>query len=105
MSDETCTYTIPEDTVLISLRAMTSSCDVTVNSDTICYGEGITLSASSPTLGSQYTVKWYDTPTQDNLLEEKYISSSGETSTFTLSNLLADTSLFVTVVDELSSSR
>ena len=101
VSDSICTYIIPEDTVLISLREMTSSCDVTVNSDTVCYGGDVTFTATSPTLGSAYTVKWYDTPTQDNLLDEKYIATSGETATFTLSGLTADTAVYVTVMDEL----
>ena len=84
VSDATCTYTIPEDTVLISLRGMTSSCDVTVNSDTVCYGGEITLTASSPTLGSAYTVKWYDSPTQNYMLKEENITTSDGISTFTM---------------------
>ena len=99
VSDNLCTYTIPEDTITILLRNTSTACDVTVSDASICYGDDAQVTANSTTMLTPYTVKWYADADQNNLLLQEEITSGGEVSAYTLDALSDDLSLYVTVQD------
>ena len=99
VSDNLCTYSIPEDTIKILLRNTSNSCDVTVSEDAICYGTDAQVTATSTTMLTPYMVRWYDDANQNNLLMEEEMTSDGQASTYYTNALYENKSLYVTVQD------
>lgn len=99
VKDEICTYTIPEDTVVISLRDAATACDVTVSSPQVCFGATAELTASSSTMVKPYTIRWYDNPYQQNVLKTEVIEDGMPDASFTTGRLYADSTLYVTIQD------
>lgn len=99
VEDEICNYTIPEDTVKITLRDAATACDVTVSSPQICFDATAELTASSSTMVKPYTIRWYDNPYQQNVLKTDVIEEGMSDASFTTGKLQADSTLYVTIQD------
>ncbi|MBO2526113.1 MAG: hypothetical protein CW341_10545, partial [Bacteroidetes bacterium] len=99
VTDELCNYTIPEDTVVISLRNAATACDVTVSSPQVCFDATAELTASSSTMVKPYTIRWYDNPYQQNVLKTDVIEEGMSDASFTTGKLQADSTLYVTIQD------
>ncbi len=99
VEDEICNYTIPEDTVKITLRDAATACDVSVTDLQVCYGAQAVLTASSSTMVKPYTIKWYDNPYQQNVLKTDVIEDGMPDASFTTGRLYADSALYVTIQD------
>lgn len=99
VEDEICNYTIPEDTVKITLRDVATACDVTVSSPQICFDATAELTASSSTMVKPYTIRWYDNPYQQNVLKTDVIEEGMSDASFTTGKLQADSTLYVTIQD------
>ena len=97
VSDNLCVYSIPEDTVSITLRdQIATSCDVLTLPDTVCPDGTAVLSAYS-LLDAPYIIRWYEDVGQLHLLQTDTILHAAGQSQYSLSSLVHDTTLFVTV--------
>lgn len=99
--DANCKYGAEVDSAYVSIFGMESHSDtsnVVVVDDSACYNYEATLLASS-NLELPYYVYWYDSEQQTHLLMCDTISQTTDVSTYEISHLLQETTLYVTVAN------
>ena len=94
--DDLCSYTLPEDTISITLKdQIATACDVISIPDTVCIDSVARLSAYS-TLDVPYILHWYQDFEQTQLLQVDTILNSGDLGHYFIPQLNHDTTLYVT---------
>jgi uncharacterized protein (TIGR02145 family) len=100
VSDNFCVYSIPEDTVHITLRdKIATSCDVLSLPDTVC-PDGTALLSAYSILDAPYIIRWYEDFEQLHLLKADTIPHVAGQSQYVLTHLFQDSTLFVTVSND-----
>ena len=100
VSDDLCVYSIPEDTIHITLKDhIATACDVLTMPDTVCLDSNAIVSAFS-VLDVPYIVHWYEDFEQLHLLKTDTIQHSSERSHYFFPHLDHDTTLYVSVFND-----
>lgn len=100
VQDDRCTYSIPADTVHITLHTKyASACLLSTIHDTVCQGVDATVRARSD-IATPYTLNWYEDHGRSSLLKSEVILSDGDYSNFDFSDLVNDTTVYVTVKND-----
>lgn len=97
VADQYCPGNQQTDTVQVSLYPITSSADSThISGDDllVCYGSDAMLFVTSD-LNSSCILSWYDNDLQSVVMQQDTLCSAGDTSTYTIPQLVADTTLYV----------
>ncbi len=98
-TDAYCLGSQHPDSVLVSLHpnsAATASGHVSGDDLLVCYGRDATFSVSSDQATS-CILNWYDNVLPVNMLKQDTLLLAGETSTFTIPDLMVDTTLYVAI--------
>ena len=87
------------DTVQVSIHPVfivTDTTHISAEDILVCYGSDALLSAYSG-MSSSCILNWYDNTLQTTVLQQDTLHAAGESSSYTIPNLLVDTTLYVAV--------
>jgi PKD repeat protein len=99
VNDSQCSYEIPEDTITINIKSISSSCNITASMQEMCYDETAQLTVSS-TLDIPYTINWYSDIALTNMVKSEPITVLGQQSTLSIPNVKRDTIFYVTASND-----
>ena len=104
--DDKCIYSIPEDTVTITLKPeYKPACNLSTNPDTVCPENTARVSAHDISMQRPVYVKWYDDASLTNLLRTDTVRDYSP-AYYDIPNLQHDTTLYVTASnDDFCESR
>lgn len=98
--DSLCHYQIPEDSIIITMKPSSTSCDLTVSSAMECYDNDAIITAGS-SLSYPYIVNWYQDENLSLLYYSDTIRNAGDTpSKLELDHLRNDMTFYITVKND-----
>lgn len=101
ISDSHCAWNQPQDSAIIVVNTQNFTDTSTItNWDThVCQGLPATISATS-SLSTPYVIYWFDTETQNQLLQTDTINSEDESAHYSFGQLMSDTTLYAVVAND-----
>jgi hypothetical protein len=98
VSDDLCTYDVPEDTITIQIKSISSNCNISAAEQQVCHGGEAIMTASS-NLELPYTVNWYRDKELTDKIKSEEITTAGQQSTLNISGIEKDTLFYVTAAN------